>query len=292
MKISVNLARRPYVELGPVYNRLRTWMAILAVLGLALWFLYRGERTQAEEKLAYVHGVEHHVQQLEQQQQSYQALMVQPKDAAILRQSDYLNDLFRRKAFSWTATMTDLETVLPGGVQVLSIDPIVAKDGHVTIRLRVTGSRDRALELVRNLEKSKHFALPRLAAEQQATAPTGPGTFQNANASSDVNFDILADYVPLPLPVDAQSEEEKPAEAETHASAPAAKKPGVTKAPRTKTAGRKKMPGSASAAGRTGGRTGGRTAGPTAGRTAGPTAHGASARALPAPPPPRRTPQP
>ena len=218
MKISVNLASRPYVELGSVYNRLRTWMAILAVLGLAMWFLYRSERNQAQETMARVHAVEQHVHQLEQQRQSYTALMQQPKDAAILNQSDFLNDLFRRKAFSWTATMTDLETVLPSGVEVLAIDPIVAKDGHVTIRLRVTGQRDRALELIRNLERSRHFAQPRLASESLATGPGPQGAMQNISTNGDVNFDILADYRPLPLPADAKSEEEKPAAPEKSAA--------------------------------------------------------------------------
>ncbi|HTW50174.1 MAG TPA: hypothetical protein VMD92_19615 [Acidobacteriaceae bacterium] len=212
MKITVNLASRPYVALGAIYSRLRTWMAILAVLGVALWFLYRSERSQAQEKTAYVASVQSHVRQLEQQEKNYQTLMRQPKDAAILNQSDYLNDLFRRKAFSWTATMTDLETVLPSGVQVLSIDPIVAKDGHVTIRLRVVGGRDQALDLIRNLEKSRHFAQPRLAAESIATGNTGQNSLQNVSTGNDVNFDILADYRPLPLPVKAEDEDKKTAE--------------------------------------------------------------------------------
>ena len=200
MRISVNLASQPYVELRPVYNRLRTWMAILALTGVALWFLYRAERSQAQDAMAHVAAVQHHVQELEQERSHYQAMMQEPKNAAILQQSDFLNGLFRRKAFSWTATMTDLETVLPTGVQVLSLDPIVAKDGQVTIRLRVTGARDRALDLVRNLEKSRHFASPRLASE---TLATNTGTMNSAQPVSDtnmVNFDILADYRPLPLP--------------------------------------------------------------------------------------------
>jgi type IV pilus assembly protein PilN len=90
--------------------------------------------------------------------------------------------------------MTDLETVLPTGVQVMAIDPIVAPDGHVTIRLRVPGERGRALDLIRNLEKSRHFASPRLASE---TLASGQGP-QNVS-TGDVNFDILADYRPLPL---------------------------------------------------------------------------------------------
>ncbi len=201
MRIAVNLASHPYVELRPVYNRLRTWILILALVGVALWYLYRIERIQAEAAEAQVTGVENRVRDLEHQQQSYQAMMQEPKDAAILKQSTFLNGLFQHKAFSWTATMTDLETVLPSGVQVMSIDPIVAPDGHVTIRLRVTGDRGRALDLIRNLEKSRHFASPRLASE---TLATGQGP-QNVN-TGDVNFDILADYRPLRLETSHESQ--------------------------------------------------------------------------------------
>jgi type IV pilus assembly protein PilN len=234
MRISVNLASHPYVELGPVYNRLRTWTAILVLLGVALYFLYRSERTHAQDQLAEVHMVRSNVQRLENQRQNYQTLMQQPKDAAILRQSDYLNDIFKRKAFSWTATMTDLERVLPSGVQVMSLDPIVAPDGHVTIRLRVTGPRERALDLIRNLEKSQHFAEPRLASE---SAATGAGNVQNVSTGNDVNFDILADYRPLPLPAKGTPEKtpvvkhpvakRRPA-TPTGAASPAAKPVGPT----------------------------------------------------------------
>lgn len=225
MKISVNLASQPYVELGPVYNRLRIWTAVLVIVGLALYFLYRSESVQAGQTLANVRSVESQVHALQRQRASYEALMQQPKDAAILRQSDYLNDLFKHKAFSWTATMTDLENVLPSGVQVLSIDPIIASDGHVTIRLRVTGAREKALDLIRNLEKSKHFAAPRLASESLAT---GAGNVQNVSTGSDVNFDIVADYRPLALP--AKGAVQKPAVGAKH---PARKptQPGQTAKP-------------------------------------------------------------
>lgn len=205
MKIAVNLASHPYVELRPVYSRLRTWIAILALTGGALWYLYGNERIQAEATQARVTAVETQVRELESQQQDYQKMMREPKDAAILQQSEFLNGLFQRKAFSWTATMTDLETVLPTGVQVMSIDPIVAPDGHVMIRLRVTGERARALDLVRNLEKSRHFVSPRLASE---TLATGPGNQQSVSTSTDVNFDILADYRPLPLGTNNKDKDE------------------------------------------------------------------------------------
>ena len=241
MRISVNLATQPYIELRPVYKRLRTWMLILALTGCALWFLYRSERGQAQDAVARVATVQNRVQQLESEQQHYVAMMQQPKDAAILKQSDFLNTLFRRKAFSWTATMEDLENVLPAGVQVLSIDPIVARDGHVTIHLRVTGARDRALDLIRNLEESKHFASPRLAAEVLATNGNGNGnanTMQPVSDTNQVNFDILADYRPLPLPANAEKAE-KSESAETGIATTPAKSAAETKTPQ---AAREKAP--------------------------------------------------
>jgi type IV pilus assembly protein PilN len=198
MKITINLASKPYVDVRSILKQLRILMGILVLLALPLWWLLRAEQKKAQVATERVDAVENNVQRLQQQQQSYQALMRQPQNAAVLTQSDFLNSLFRRKAFSWTATMTDLETVLPAGVQVLSIDPEVAKDGQVTIRLRVSGARDRAVELIKNLEKSRHFASPRLSGEALATS-SGPGAAisQPIDAAMAVNFDILADYRPL-----------------------------------------------------------------------------------------------
>ena len=45
--------------------------------------------------------------------------------------------------------MEDLETVLPSGVQVTTLEPIRDKDGHITLRLRVLGPRDRSIQLYR-----------------------------------------------------------------------------------------------------------------------------------------------
>ena len=200
MRITLNLATRPFIELRPLYTRLRIWMAVLVLLAVPLWLLLHTEQQKAIIAISRVNAMQANVQRLERQQQSYQTLMRQPENAAVLTQSDLLNGLFRKKAFSWTATMTDLETVLPPGVQVLSIDPVVARDGRVAIHLRVSGARDRAIDLMRNLEKSRHFASPRLEGESLASStsegnPSAPQTATGGN----VNFDIVAGYRPLPL---------------------------------------------------------------------------------------------
>jgi type IV pilus assembly protein PilN len=204
MKITLNLATRPYIELRPIYARLRTIILVLAVLALPLLLLLHVEQSRAAAATANVEQLKHKILLLQAQQRAAHALMQQPENAGVLAQADFLNELFRRKAFSWTATMSDLETTLPAGVQVLTIDPTVAPDGLVTIRLRVSGPRERAVEVVRNLEHSRHFIAPRLASEALANPDSTGGNNANvrrvaeaSGAPGDVSFDILADYRPL-----------------------------------------------------------------------------------------------
>jgi len=197
MKITLNLASQPYVDLRSVLKRLRLIMLALVVLAIPLFLLLKSAEKKAQSATVRVNRLQNHVLSLEQQQRSYEALMRQPQNAAVLAEASYLNGLFRQKAFSWTATMTELETVLPEGVQVLSLDPEILKNGEVVIHLRVSGPRDRAIELIQNLEKSRHFASPRLAGETLAQNSGPNNHFEPISASTPVNFDILADYRPL-----------------------------------------------------------------------------------------------
>ncbi len=230
MRITLNLASKPFIELRPLYARLRWLMAILLVVAIPLWFLVRTEQRKAARSNAKLQTVEDNIQRLQNQQRSYQAMMRQPQNAAVLTQAVFLNQLFAQKAFSWTAVMMDLETVLPAGVQVMNIDPEIDKAGKVTIRLRVNGQRDRAVDLVRNLEHSRRFLQPRLASESLETTTTGnQNNFQNANGPLNVNFDVLAEYNPLSESEAAKTAAAKsatkdtPAEGDSTAAKPAAK---------------------------------------------------------------------
>jgi type IV pilus assembly protein PilN len=210
MRIQLNLASRKFVELGPLYLRLRILIVLLAVIAVPLWLLLATEKGKAAAAKARLDAVNQQIQAIESQRQAFQAQMLQPQNAAVLAQSQFLNQTFASKAFSWTAVMMDLENVLPSGVQVLSIDPVLAKDGKVTIRLRVNGPHDRGVDLVRNLEKSRRFLAPRLARETAENNQNGRSVEQ-VSTTTNVNFDLLAEYNPLPEPV------EKPAAQHDHA---------------------------------------------------------------------------
>ena len=202
MRISVNLATKPFVEIRPLLGRLRLAMTLLAVLaiGLGFWLHSLNERAKVAE--AQMDSVKRETVRYQEERRANEARMRQPANQAVLERSRFLNDLFARKSFSWTAVMMDLERVLPAGVQVTSIEPQVSTtDGSVTIRLRVSGQRDRAVQLVRNLEGSARFVHPRLANEAaQAGDANGRATVVETSTlvPGAVEFDILSGYNPLP----------------------------------------------------------------------------------------------
>jgi type IV pilus assembly protein PilN len=202
MRISVNLASRPFIELRPFFARLRIIMAVLAVLAIGLAVGLHMERKKLDVAQRQMDLVRNRTIAAQKEKLSNEARMRQPANAAVLDRAHFLNALFLRKSFSWTAVMMDLETVLPTGVQVTAIEPQITIDGDVVIRLRVSGDRDRAVQLVRNLERSSRFIHPRLASEttQKKDQLTGPQA--NPNAPTDVQFDILANYNPLPESLD------------------------------------------------------------------------------------------
>jgi type IV pilus assembly protein PilN len=199
MRITLNLASHPYVELRPLYQRLRIVSLLLVLTAAGLWWVSRGEQQKAAEAHARASTIDHAITQTQQERQRAEASMRQPQNAAVLTQAQFLNNLFLHKSFSWTAVMMDLEQVLPAGVQVLTIDPVVAKDGGVTIHMRVGGPREKAVELVRNLEHSRRFRTPRIVSEtaQSQNQNGRPSTFESVSTGNGVVFDVLAEYNPL-----------------------------------------------------------------------------------------------
>lgn len=200
MRISVNLATRPFVELRPLFARLRLAMMALVVvaIGLGLWLHALNGRARIAQ--VQMDALKAKTQQFQQERQANEARMRQPQNMAVLERSQFLNNLFAEKSFSWTAVMMDLERVLPVGVQVTSIEPVITKEGDVNIRLRVSGERDRAVQLVRNLETSQRFVAPRLASEAAQKQGSSPNAMQTAMPGA-VEFDILSGYNPLPAAV-------------------------------------------------------------------------------------------
>lgn len=204
MRVQVNLATRPFVELRPFFLRLRLLMAALAVAGLAIAIGAHVLSARAAKQQLELDRLRNLTIAAQNSKLHTEQRMRDPVNARVLDRAHFLNARFLAKSFSWTAVMMDLENVLPNGVQVTSIEPQVSPDGNVVIRLRVAGERANAVQLVRNLERSRRFLHPRLTGEASQlkegnTANGAPRPTPNVpTGPPGVEFDILADYNPLP----------------------------------------------------------------------------------------------
>ncbi|WP_419806101.1 PilN domain-containing protein [Terriglobus sp.] len=241
MRITVNLATRPYVQLDRVFRQLRIAIAVLAVTaaGLLIWLHSRSASARAQQ--AQIETIQARTAALNSERARNEARLREPANAAVLRQIDFLNALYQRKSFSWTAVLMDLEEVLPAGLQVTSIDPQIATNGQVNIHMRVSGPRERSVLLIRNLEASHRFVAPRLVGEAQQTQEksgagvqmaaaylsgsqaaqnTDPTALVNSNGNTGpagpppTDFDIVAGYNPLQLRVRERATHAKPSAAD------------------------------------------------------------------------------
>ena len=194
MLIAVNLASRPFTDQRPILKGMRIAMVVLTVAAIALGLVLRVVNRKAHETIAHLQSVDGGIANVAREQQGYVVMMSRPENARIQLETRNLNELFNQKAFSWTLVMEDLETVLPASVKVTEIEPILTKDGHITLHMRVLGPRDRGIEVVQNMEHSRCFRLPRIVAES-TDAPAGPTQkVEPATTSTSTNFDLLAEY--------------------------------------------------------------------------------------------------
>jgi type IV pilus assembly protein PilN len=170
-------------------------MAVLAVAAIGLGWGLRSIDQQAKEARATEDRVQKQIDAINQERQGYMNRMREPANAQLLAQVDALNKLFDEKTFSWTLAMEDLETVLPGGVQVTSIDPTRdPKTGRITLKMRVVGPRDHADDLEENLERSKHFLQAHIVDESTESNTSANQRMEPVSASNRFTFEILAEY--------------------------------------------------------------------------------------------------
>ena len=101
-------------------------------------------------------------------------------------QSQFVNGLIQRKAFSWTRVFEDLEQVMPPNLHVVSLRPEFNEQNAMQLDMRVVGdNRSAAVDLVHRMEGSKHFQGAQLV-QEGASSETGGG----------VTATVISTYIP------------------------------------------------------------------------------------------------
>ena len=187
MRVDINLASQPYEDARLFWMRWGSALVALGILTLLLLSMTVNGWLGARKDRQLIKQYEQQTAARDQERADAMALLNLPQNSSTRDRSQFLNDLFQRKAFSWTKAFEDLEQVMPRPLHVVSIHPELAPDNELEIKLIVAGdTREHALDLVSKMEASQHFHETYI--EEEVAQPS--------NTGDTVQFHISALYVP------------------------------------------------------------------------------------------------
>lgn len=169
MRLDLNLATRPYEDAGEFWIRWGSAAGVLALLTLVLigWTV-RGWMNAGRDRHA-IAELQAQIHERDSERGSAQAYLELAANRSTRDQSQFLNGLIQRKAFSWTRVFEDLERVMPNSLHVVSLRPEINEQGQLELDMKVVGNtRAPAVELVHRMEASRHFQGSQLVQESQA----------------------------------------------------------------------------------------------------------------------------
>lgn len=123
MRLPINLAREPMRRDRPMLVASAAVGILLCISLVALVGLLITDLHSIQESRKVIAQVQKQMMKINAAQVQIDAQMRQPQNASLLYRSDLYNTLIRRKAVSWTKIFSDLETVLPHNVRIMSIRP-------------------------------------------------------------------------------------------------------------------------------------------------------------------------
>jgi hypothetical protein len=197
--IHLNLASRPYRDYRPVYAVVVVMSLLAAFLMLEnveTYYRYIHETRSTRAKIAAVEAQAAKERERGQQvQQRLGAIDLEHLDA----QTKFVNAKLAERAFSWSALLDQLETILTDDVRLESVSPGFEDDGSVKLSLQFESkSSEGLIDTINRLNDDPHFRNPFPSSESNEAGtgiyrfgltvsyfPQGEAAAQNA-ANSEV----------------------------------------------------------------------------------------------------------
>jgi type IV pilus assembly protein PilN len=186
MRLDINLATRPYEDAREFWARWGLGVGLLALLTLALLGFAVQGWTNAGRDRQEIARLQDQIAERDKERGRAQAFLDMSVNRSTRDQSQFVNGLIQRKAFSWTRVFEDMELVMPSNLHVVSLRPELNDQNQMELEMRVVGAtRSAAVELVHRMEGSKHFRSAQLVQETQG-----------GETGSSVVASVVAIYVP------------------------------------------------------------------------------------------------
>src|SRR5579862_2532400 len=214
MRLDINLASQPYEDARQFWMRWGTAVGAFGLLTLILLTLDITGWVNARRDRATIAQQKAMIAKRDEARANAERILNRPENRTTRDESQFLNQLIERKAFSWTRVLENLEKVMPPRLHVVSISPQLNDDNELALKMNVAGdSRDRAVELERRMEESRRFAQTQITRESYSV---------QAQNGDNVVCEMTAIYIPETVP----SITESPAPAPTGGKSTGAKPKG------------------------------------------------------------------
>jgi hypothetical protein len=119
--MSLNLARRPFVDTRPVNALTAFLVAVVLVLSVVSWRTFRAYLEGSRGTQAAIAELKDDIAREEAARKQHEAALARYDVAELGLSAEDANEIARRRAFSWTRFLTRLEEVLPHDARVVSI---------------------------------------------------------------------------------------------------------------------------------------------------------------------------
>jgi Tfp pilus assembly protein PilN len=159
MRVPINLASEPFRKDRPILVASGICAVLLIALLAILISLVTGERARAKETRIAVAQLNAQIKNVAAEEIKLDAFLRQPANAAVLERSLLLNQLLERKSISWTKIFSDIESVLPPNVKIISVRlPQINSQNEVLLDMVVGAKEPESVILfLKKLEESALF---------------------------------------------------------------------------------------------------------------------------------------
>lgn len=185
--LHLNLASRPYRNYTPVYAAVVVMSLLAAFLMLnnvETYYRYTRETHTTRTKIASIEA------QTVKEREREAAVQRRIKGLDLARlgaQTKFVNAKLSERAFSWSALLDELESVLTDDVRLISIAPRFTPDGKVTLALDfVSKNADGMIKTINRMHADPQFRNP---------FPSQQSEVEGGNYS----FALTVEYVQPPM---------------------------------------------------------------------------------------------
>lgn len=159
--LHLNLASRPYRDYRPVYATVVVMSLLAAFLMLnnvETYYRYTRETRTTRAKIA---ALEAQTQQERAREQAVQQRIKGLDLGRLAAQTKFVNAKLAERAFSWSALLDELESVLADDVRLLTVTPRFNPDGTITLALEFRSkSADGMIRTINRMHADPQFRNP------------------------------------------------------------------------------------------------------------------------------------